>query len=283
MTTPLIQVLLLAATAVADPAAPATNGALLDSVVGSRIKRVAFEVTPSAKLASTDAAYRFQDRLAKAESPRLGPVVGYKVGYASKAAQEQFGMDQPARGPLFLSQAIVSGSTREADEFREIMLETEIAFTLAAPITQGEVPETVEALRPYVRSVHAALDASDYRFDAEAKPSPVDMIATGLGAHRYVLGPGVPPAKVDTKSLRLLLYRDGELIRDSPATEVMGDPWNSLLWLVRDVTSRGGNLPAGAVVLTGTADKAWKVTGDGVRGEYVGDCGPLGKVRLNLR
>ncbi|QDT68478.1 2-keto-4-pentenoate hydratase [Planctomycetes bacterium MalM25] len=269
--------------AVANPAAPATTETLLDSVVGSRIKRAAFEVTPSATLATTDAAYRFQDRLAAAETPRLGPVVGYKVGYASKAAQQQFGMDQPARGPLFLSQAIVSGSKRQAGEFREIMLETEIAFTLATAVTPDEVPATVDELRPYVRSVHAALDASDYRFNADAKPAPIDMIATGLGAHRYVLGRGVPPQRVDTQSLRLLLYRDGELVRDSPATEVMGDPWNSLLWLVRDVTSRGGSLPAGAIVLTGTADKAWKVTGDEVRGEYVGDCGPLGKVRLNLR
>lgn len=278
-----LNVWIACAAAVAHPAAPMTTPELLESVLKSRFRRAAFEVLPSRTLASTDAAYRFQDDLAKLEPTRLGPVVGYKVGYASKAAQQQFGMDQPARGPLFLSQAIVSGSTRQASEFREIMLETEIAFTLAKPIVRVNAPQTVEELRPLVRSIHAALDASDYRFDADAKPSPIDMVATGLGAYRYVLGPGVPPAEVDTKSLRLLLFRDGELIRDSPATEVMGDPWNSLLWLVRDVISRGGSLPAGAIVLTGTADRAWKVTGDEVRGEYVGDCGPLGEARFTLR
>ena len=42
---------------------------------------------------SIDEAYKIQAALAKKVSNSLGPVVGYKVAYASKAAQQQFDID----------------------------------------------------------------------------------------------------------------------------------------------------------------------------------------------
>ena len=255
----------------------------LDAILSTRRSGTLYNTLPSKTLRDLDVAYRFQRQLARREQRRLGPVVGYKVGYASKAAQEQFGVDSPARGPLFLSQLIASGSTRLASEFREMMLETEVAFVLSKPIGKGKAPKSMDELRRRVRSVHAALDASDYAFKSDAKPTPIDMVATGLGAHRFVLGPGVDPKGIEVKSIELKLVRNAEEIRSSPATEVMGSPWNSLMWCVEDVLGRGGHLPAGAIIITGTADKAWKVTGDQIQGHYVGDCGLLGRVEMTLK
>ena len=36
------------------------------------------------------------------------------------------------------------------------------------------------------------------------------------------------------------------------------------------------------VVLTGTAAPAYKVKGEDIKGHYVGDCGPLGKVTMTI-
>ncbi|QDU87675.1 2-keto-4-pentenoate hydratase [Pirellulimonas nuda] len=244
---------------------------------------------PSETLSSIGQAYEFQKRLSDTEQQWFGPKVGWKVGYASTAAQQQFGVDSPARGPLFLSQQVQSGSTIPADDFVEIMLETEVAFTLGKTIN-APVKDVAE-LKSYVRFVHPAFDGSDYRFEADAAPTPVDMIATDLGSHRFVLGPGVDPSKVDVDNLRLKLIRNGETLRESPSSEVMGSPWNSLLWCVnsdlelqrRYRSSQPQNgIPAGTVILTGTADKAYKVTGDAIRGEYVADCGELGQARMTI-
>lgn len=242
---------------------------------------------PSETLSSIAQAYDFQRQLSDTEQQWFGPRVGWKVGYASTAAQQQFGVDSPARGPLFLSQQVQSGSTISADDFVEIMLETEVAFTLGKTIT--EPVNDVAELKPYVRFVHPALDASDYRFEGDAAPTVIDMIATGLGSHRYVLGSGIDPNKIDIDNLQLKLIRNGETIRQSPSSEVMGSPWNSLLWCVnselefnRGRARRGGVIPAGTVILTGTADKAYKVTGDAIRGEYEADCGALGQARLTI-
>ena len=62
----------------------------------------------------------------------------------------------------------------------------------------------------------------------------------------------------------------------------MGDPWNSLLWCVNDILSRGGTLARGTVILTGTAAPAYVATGEGIPGSYVGDCGALGTVTLAI-
>jgi 2-keto-4-pentenoate hydratase len=79
-------------------------------------------------------AYRIQADLASELSKELGPVVGYKVAYASKAAQKQFGVTEPARGPFFSLQRVPNDSKLPAGHFMEIALETEVAFTIGKRI-----------------------------------------------------------------------------------------------------------------------------------------------------
>lgn len=230
----------------------------------------------------TAQAYDIQAELARRLSRTLGPVVGYKVGYASKAAQQQFGMKQPASGPLFLLQRVPSGTSLPAESIREVMLETEVAFTLGRRI--GRPVKDVDQLRRFVRWAHTAFDCSEQRFaPSDAKPTPQDMIASGLGAHYFVLGPAVAPSDVDVDSLSLTLQRDGVTLSDSPTTNVMGSPWKSLLWLVNHAVELGTPLRPGMVVVTGTAAPAFRAKGPQMKGTYVGRCGKLGQVTLTIR
>jgi len=226
-------------------------------------------------------AYQIQADLAKELSKELGPVVGYKVAYASKAAQEQFGVTEPARGPLFSLQRVPSGSRLPAGHFMEIALETEVAFTIGKRIDHPI--KDVAELKGCVRWVHAAFDAGDYPLvQGDTKPTAADMIACGAGGHVFVLGPAVDPQQVDVDAVSLKLIRNGQTIAESPATNVMGSPWNSLLWCVNHVVKLGGTLEPGTVISTGTAAPAYKVKADAIKGSYVGDCGPLGQVTLTL-
>ena len=230
---------------------------------------------------SVDRAYRIQAALAKGLSKKLGSVAGYKVAYASKAAQEQFGMDEPASGPLFRLQRLPNGSKLPASAIIEITLETEIAFTVGKRIDRAI--ENVEELKRYVKWVHTAFDIGNYPFvSGQEKPTPQDMIASGVGAHFYVLGPAVAPDKVDVDALALKLARNGKLLRESAATNVMGSPWNSLLWLANHLIKLGGALEPGDVVVSGTAAPAYRVKGEEIKGNYEGHCGALGKVTLTI-
>ena len=231
---------------------------------------------------SIERAYEIQAVLAKELSKNLGSVTGYKIAYASKAAQEQFGVDEPASGPLFRLQRVPSGSKLPASDFVEIAMETEIGFTIGKRIDRPL--KNVDELKSCVKWVHAAFDIGDYRFvSGEGKPTPQDMIASGAGAHFHVLGPGVAPDKTDVDAITLKLMRNGKTVAESPATNVMGSPWNSLFWLANKLAKTGGALEPGDVVVSGTAAPAYKTKGREIKGRYRGECGDLGRVTLTIQ
>jgi len=231
---------------------------------------------------SMEAAYYIQNSLAQEVAKTEGPVTGYKVAYASKAAQKQFGMKEPARGPFYMSQRLPDGSTLPSEAFKEIMLETEVAFTIGKKIDKPI--KNVATLKSYVKWVHPAFDAGNFPYAVEqAKPTPSDMIAIGTGAHVFVIGPAMNPNTLDLSRIDLSLARNNKTIRKSPARDVLGNPWNSLLWCVNHLHKYGLALEPGMVVLTGTAAPAYKVKGEDIKGRYVGDCGPLGKVTMTIK
>ncbi|UCC22870.1 MAG: fumarylacetoacetate hydrolase family protein, partial [Planctomycetota bacterium] len=222
-------------------------GAMVKEMVAARAEQRQIEyLTKRYGEFGIDEAYGIQLALAKEVSKELGPVVGYKVAYASKAAQEQFGVDEPASGPFFLAQRVSSRSSLPASAFMEIVLETEIAFTIGKRIDKPV--KDVEEIKDYVKWVHTAFDIGDYRFvKGQTKPTPSDMIASGVGAHFFVLGPGVRPGEVDVDAVDLVLARKGELIASSPATNVMGSPWNAVVWCANHIVKLGGTLEPGMV------------------------------------
>ena len=259
------------------------NNTMLEQMLAARERQI--QITPLSHnfgSFSMETAYYIQTVLAREVAKTAGPVTGYKVAYASKAAQKQFGMKEPARGPFYMSQRLPNGSTLASETFNEITLETEVAFTIGKRIDKPL--KNVAELRSYVQWVHPAFDAGNFPYTVEqAKPTPADMIAIGTGAHIFVIGPAMNPDKLNLGQIDLALARNGTTIRKSPARDVLGNPWNSLLWCVNHLHKFGLALEAGMVVLTGTAAPAYKVKGEAVKGHYVGDCGPLGKVTLTIR
>lgn len=275
------RILLLASALLTAATAPAEN--IVSSILAGRDggRQVAPPSQSSGPL-SLDQAYKLQAQLDVQLAQRLGSRVGYKVAYASKAAQEQFGVEEPARGTFFAIQRTPSGSTLKAGHFAEILLETEVAFTIGKRIDKPL--KDVASLKPLVASVHAAFDAGSFPYAAGDGPGPVvsDMVVGGTGAHVFVLGPAVDPTSIDLAGKKMTVSRNGEVIRESTADEVLGSPWNSLLWLVNDVIKRGRAIEPGEVVLTGTAAKAHRAKGGDIRGEYLGEVAGLGQVNLTI-
>jgi len=231
---------------------------------------------------SLDEAYGIQRQLARRLTRDLGDVIGYKVAYASEAAQKQFGVPGPASAPLFELQRVPSGTTLRTADFMTITLETEVAFTIGRRIDRRI--ESADALKPHVRWVHAAFDMGNNRYATSgAKPLPADQIANGVGGHFFVLGPAHDPGAIPIDDLNLKLVINGETVRESAARNVMGSPWNSLRWVANQIVERGEALEPGDIVLTGTAAPAYSATGAALAAEYLGDCGPLGQVRCTIR
>jgi len=231
---------------------------------------------------SIDEAYRVQDALNRELGRELGKVVGYKVAHASKAAQQQFGMAEPAYAALFQAQRISSGTTVKTGEILGLFIETEIAFTIGKRIDRPL--RSVAELRPHVRWVHAAFDIGEDRFDPDMPPPlAADMVASGAAAHRFVLGPAFDPSDVDADAVLLKTTINGRAFTEGAATNVMGSPWNALLWIANRLVDRGKTLEPGDAVLTGTAGSAFRARGRDMTGTYLGDCGPLGQVTVSIK
>lgn len=226
-------------------------------------------------------AYDIQKVLTSSLVQELGPVIGYKVAYASRAAQQQFGIAAPASAPLFLLQQVPPGTEIRKEIFRDLLIETEVAFTIAKRIEKPLA--TVADLKPLVGFVHCAFELAENRFDpAEGAAGVVDQVASGAGSHRFIIGPALPAHSIDLSTVTLTLSVNNKTVTSVPATEVMGNPWHSLLWLVNQVVHLGGSLEPGMIVLTGTAAPAFKASGPSLTGSFLGDGGPIGQVRCTI-
>lgn len=227
-------------------------------------------------------AYGVQEELARRLVAAGHKVAGYKVGYASKASQEAWGIAAPTYGRLFDFQKLEDGATIPASEFHFFHIEVEVAFVMGRRV--DKTVNRIEELKPCVKSVHAGYDIPDNRFDpAKGKANITDIIADGVGAHRWMLGPPVNPADVDVDKVVGTVEWEGQVVYKGAATNVLGSPWNSLLWLANHLVSRGYALEPGDVVLTGALDKAFTGKDGKVAGACVGDCGPAGKVTATVK
>lgn len=177
------------------------------------------------------------------------PVVGYKLGFTSVAAQERFGVSGPAWGRLRKSMQVPPGGSVSAGSFSRVFVEAEIAFTIGRRVDRRlEDPADLVA---YVKTVHPALELPDWRFPVGAKPSSEEIVADGVGAHRFVLGQGRDPADVDLTGAEIVLERDGREVGRGQAGDALGSPWRALLWLSHALLHEGRALEVGEVVLTG--------------------------------
>ncbi|MCP4606198.1 MAG: hypothetical protein GY847_37755 [Proteobacteria bacterium] len=222
-----------------------------------------------------DQAYLIQDMYAT----ERGDLVGYKIAFASEASQKAWGLTHPVYGPLFESQRVENEGTIQANVFTHFRIETEIAFVLGSEIDKPL--ENIAQLKSQVKSLHLAFDVPDKRFNS--KPTAADVIATGAGAHRFILGPSHDPKEVDIDNLTLKAIKDDQTIYQGPSNAVMGGQWECLFWAINHLLARGKTLKAGTLFLTGAVDKAYGATVEDAAGTYLGDGGALGKIRVTVK
>lgn len=232
---------------------------------------------------SMDEAYRIQGAFDRYMQQKFGSITGYKMAYASKASQEKWGIPAPVSGTFFKKQQIPSGGSVKAGSFINFHIESEIAFTLKKDIKKPI--KNVKDLMPYLKSVHVGLDVPDLRFDrSKGDVTVADVIAMSCGTHTYVMGKGVNPKKVDYSKMHVTLKRDKKLVYEGKASNVLGDPRESLRMLANRLIKSGNHLRRGQVVLTGSVAGAYfPKEAKGRPGKYIGEATGLPAVELNVQ
>lgn len=184
-------------------------------------------------------------------------VKGHKVGLASRAIQQQMGVEQPDFGQLTASMFHLEHHPIPAGTFIQPRIEPEVAFVLGRPlkgpgVTIAEAAAAVDFVLPALEFVDSRIrDWQIKIFDTIA-----DNASSGgvvLGSHPIELG------DVDLRLTGCNLYINGELIDTGAGGAVLGSPLNSLVWLANTVGPLGVTLEPGHVVLPGSMTKAVSV------------------------
>jgi 2-keto-4-pentenoate hydratase len=223
-------------------------------------------LSESAPDLTLDQAYAIQRALERALVERGDRVVGWKAGFTNAALQESYGVSEPVLAFLLASGVLKSGDAVPLSRFVSLGLEVEMAFVMKADlsgpgVTPASALEAVEGATP-------AFELIDFRMSG--KPRGTDFVADGVLANAIVLGgPPTPVSGLDLAVEGVVYEENGQRVATATASEVLGNPLNSLAWLANALGKLGGKLRAGDVVMTGSISKVFRPkAGDAVRARF---------------
>lgn len=223
--------------------------------------------------ATVSDAYRIQQEQVRRWVSGGDIVKGHKVGLASRAMQQQMGVDQPDYGHLLAGMFHLEHQPIDTGRFLQPRVEPEIAFVLGKKLS-GPGVTVADAFRA-VDFVVPALEIVASRI-TDWKISIFDTIADNASSGGVVLGS--KPSLLSEVDLRLTgctLRLGNELVATGAGAAVLGSPINALVWLANTIGPLGIDLEPGHVVLPGSMTRAFPVSAGQTA---TADMGRLGSV-----
>ncbi len=197
-----------------------------------------------------DKSYAVQDLFVAGLGAR-GPRMGYKIGLTSKAMQNMVNLDQPIGGVVLAAGVTNSPANLSKSNFGRLALEFEIAVQLAKNIDAGDLPLDRDSVGAFVSGVAPAFELIDDRGADYATLDIFSIVADNswnsgavLGEMRQIAG--------DLAAMTGTLTVNGDVVGAGKGSDVLGHPFEPLIWLANHLIARGGALKAGDVVLTGS-------------------------------
>lgn len=259
------------------------TAAAVDELLGARHRRERLAaLSEGAAPRDQDEAYRIQ----AASLPGIleqgggGRAVGHKIGCTNVTAQQQLGLDAPFRGRLLEPTVYDSGARVPADLFFMRQMEVEFAFRIARDLPAEGAPFERADLEAVTGAVLPGLEIVDSRYRDWTTIGALALIADNAANGGWVGGEEIPVADwtaLDLAAHETALVINGEVRDVGRGGNVLGHPFNVLVWLADRLARDGLSLRAGDIVTTGTTTLVLPAE----RGDRViGDFGALGRVEV---
>ena len=240
----------------------------------------AIEAKPSNQISTSQAisiedAYEIQKLSIQRRINRAEDLMGYKLGFTSKAKMEQMGVHSVIWGRLTSTMELKSGQEMDLSNFIHPRVEPEIAFLISKDIS-SEL--SMDEIKDHVDQVAGALEIIDSRYK-NFKFSLEDVIADNCSSSAYKIG------KWHSKEYRITdlsikMFINNELVADGNSNAILGNPWESLVEISKMTEKYGFTIKAGEIVLAGAATSAQYLSS---ADEVVGDFDVLGSLRLKVK
>ena len=258
-----------------DRAAAERGGALLWEAWQGRRQIAA--LPDDCRPATLGDAYAVQDGLAASAGLAIA---GYKIGATNAQVQARFGVDAPFSGRLFKDYVGESPLRVPADTVNFYAIEAEFDFVMGRALDPRAAPYTRDDLRAAVASVHPAIEVPDSRYADWLSMKAPDLIGDNAIGCMLCLGPAAAGGlDRDLAGQPVIVRVNGEVASEGAGSNVLGDPWNVMVWLANHLSERGMTLEAGHVVTTGSAaDVVQCEPGDTVTADF----GPIGTAEVRF-
>lgn len=215
-------------------------------------------------------AYCSQEAYLQALSKKLGSeagdIIGYKVSFTGKAGQEKFGIEHPAYGVLMRGMFEYDNAELPFSFGYRPMIEPDLMVTVKSDAimqatTLLEVAENLETL-------FAFIEMPSIQFPLGKVFTSNDLISVNVGATKMVLGETIAveasEAFVEKLALAETTFTDdsGKMLQAAPLKNLMGHPFNAVLWLISEFKRQNKSLKAGDYISLGAVGRLFPVVNE---------------------
>ena len=227
---------------------------LAQGILRAKARKERFHpIEVAGKRIGAEMAYAVQDNLVRGwTGGRAAAVAGYKVGLTSPAMQAMCGISSPIYGRILRDTVLPSGAEVPLAAHGRLGIEFEIAVRLNQDIDAGGAhARTLSGLGRLVDAICPALELIDDRdADYQCLDGP-SIVANNSWNAGVVLGTWQKlPADLAQRGGRT--YRDGAHVSQGRVGDALGNPLESVRWLLAELAGHGISLPAGSIIMTGS-------------------------------
>ena len=204
--------------------------------------------------------------------------VGYKVGLTSPRMQAMCKIDRPVAGVVLDDRVHQSGAVVEARDYGRVGLEFELAVRLGRDLC-GDAALDLAAVAQAVDSIAVSVEIVDDRHCDYTTLDVLSLVADNSWNAGVVLGAWRVPV-ANPESLEGAMSVDGKAQDHGSGRDVLGHPYNSVLWVAQHLAETNDKLGAGDIVMTGN----WVTTKfPDASSTYRFEVQGLGAVELSVR
>jgi 2-keto-4-pentenoate hydratase len=245
--------------------------------------RKPFEPLPAALAPRTvDEAYAIQEGFHTRMAEMYGPVAGYKIALTTPVMQQMVGFHAPIAGAILAGTIHPSAVTLRRSDYVRLGIECEMAVQLGADLSAAKAPYNQEQVADAVAAVMPAFELVDDRQAdyAQLAAHVLTLVADNAWNAGIVLGSPLRDwHAVDLAAARGVMLINDTVVGEGHGRDVMGHPFEALVWLVNMLARRGKSLTQGMIVMTGSI-VATKFVNPGDAASLSLD--GLGEVRLSV-
>lgn len=196
-------------------------------------------------------AYQIQKLSIQQRLNRGEKLVGYKMGFTSRAKMEQMGVDDLIWGRLTNAMLIEADQRIDLSNYVHPRAEPEIAFklkkSLSGKVTKEQALAAVDAIAPAIEVIDSRY--RNFKFSLE------DVIADNCSSSGFVIGPWQSKdSNIDGLAIHLAV--NGEIVARGSSSDILDHPLNALVEAARCIAESGEELQAGQIILAGAATAA---------------------------